>query len=120
MAATDNITVSSDQQSATAQVSDASELHEHSQSCNDPTHQHNFPSYFDQNDLFSTLAAPKTETPAKRKHKKKPKEGIIRAEAIPGHRGNDNIDDLMNFINSPPATNEKKQKKKSPTTSTTN
>jgi hypothetical protein len=107
-----NISVSTDQQNSTVPIS---EMDQHSHSCNDPTHHHNMPSYFDQNDLFSTLTAAKTETPAKRKTKKNPKQGVIRAELIPGNRGNENIDDLVNFINSPSPANDNKQKKKSTT-----
>lgn len=111
----DNITVSN----STIPVPDNSEFHEHSHACDDPTHNHDIPSFFDQNDLFSSLAGAKTEAPAKRKPKKKPQQGTIRAEAIPGHRGDQNIDDLMSFINGPSTTNDKKQKKKSTTTTIT-
>lgn len=106
MASTDNNPVPTEQQNSTAQ--------EHSQSCTDPSHHHDLPPFFDPNDLFSSLTAPKTENATKRKGKKKATQGTIRAETIPGNRGNENIDDLVNFINSP-ATNEKKQKKKSST-----
>jgi hypothetical protein len=100
MTSTDNI----------APVSDTSAAHEHS--CNDPTHHHDHPTFFDQNDLLSALAGGKKESPAKRKNKKK-QTGTVLAETIPGNRGNENIDDLVNFINSPSTTNEKKEKKKS-------
>jgi len=117
MAATDksenNISISTEQQNSTVP---SSEMDEHSHSCNDPTHHHNMPSsYFDPNDLLSSLNTIKTETPVKRKSKKNSKQGVIRAELIPGHRGNENIDDLVNFINSPSPPNDKKQKKKSAT-----
>jgi hypothetical protein len=86
--------------------------HEHS--CNDPTHHHDQPTFFDQTDLLNALAnAGKKESPTKRKNKKKQQQhGTVLAETIPGNRGNENIDDLVNFINSPTTTNEKKQKKK--------
>jgi len=112
----EDIAVPSDQQSSIAPISDPSEFHEHSHSCNDPTHNHNFPSFVEQNDLLSSLAATKSEAPVKRKQKKNKQQNTIRAETIPGHRGNESIDDLLNFINGPSSTNDKKQKKKSTTT----
>ncbi len=115
MASTDNTTVSTDQQNSTAPNSDVPAFHEHSQSCNDPTHHHNFPTFFDQNDLLSSLKTTNNEVPVKRKGKKNQKQGTIRAELIPGHRGNENIDDLVNFINSSSPANVKNQKKKSTT-----
>jgi hypothetical protein len=93
-------------------------LDDHSHTCDDPTHHHNFPSFMDQNELFSNFSAPKNEIPVKRKSKKNKQQGVIRAELIPGNRGEENIDDLVKFINSPASTNDKKQKKK--TTTTTN
>ncbi|CAF2053080.1 unnamed protein product [Rotaria magnacalcarata] len=91
-------------------------VHDHSHSCNDPTHNHEKPLRFDQSDLYSSLTGAKNETSAKRKHKKPKKQTVILAEAIPGNRGNENIDDLVNFINGPSSTNDKKQKKKSAST----
>jgi len=114
----ENMTMSADQQTSetkTASMDDFSSFLEHSRTCDDPSHHHNFPSFMDQNDLFSSPTTAKNEIPVKRKSKKNKEQGAIRSELIPGHRGDGNIDDLVNFINSPPATNDKKQKKKSTT-----
>ncbi|CAF3294790.1 unnamed protein product [Rotaria sp. Silwood2] len=93
-------------------ITESGSNHEHSETCNDPTHHHNDSSFFNPNDLYSSISAVKKETPAKRKHKKNEKQTSIRAESIPGHRGNENIDDLVNFINSSSPVNDNKQKKK--------
>ena len=85
----------------------------HSQTCTDPTHNHNFADIVNP-DLFSNAGKPS----ATRKHKKNKQQGGIPAESIPGNRGNENIDDLVKFINSPTPANEKKGKKKSTTNST--
>ncbi|CAF0907683.1 unnamed protein product [Adineta ricciae] len=88
--------------------------HEHSHSCCDHSHHHDhdMPSFFDENDIFSSLAGAKKDMAAKRKPKKNQQQGAVRAETIPGHRGDQNIDDLLNFINSPTPASGKKQKKK--------
>ncbi|UJR08133.1 hypothetical protein I4U23_012409 [Adineta vaga] len=90
--------------------------HEHSHSCSDPSHHHHhhhdMPSFFDENDLFSSLAGAKKDMGARRKPKKTAQQAAVRAETIPGHRGDQNIDDLLNFINSPAPANGKKQNKK--------
>jgi hypothetical protein len=115
----ENIKVSPDQQTSTlksAPISDASAYHEHSQTCNDPSHNHDFPSFFDPNDLYSSLAGTKKPVPVKRKSKKNQQQNAVRAESIPGNRGNENIDDLVNFINNTSSTGDKKPKKKSTTT----
>ncbi|CAF1205386.1 unnamed protein product [Rotaria sp. Silwood1] len=83
--------------------------HEHSETCNDPTHQHNHPSSMNLNDLISSLSPVKTERSVKKKSKKNGKHTSIRAESIPGHRGNENIDDLVNFINGLSPINNKKK-----------
>ncbi|CAF1108952.1 unnamed protein product [Adineta steineri] len=115
----ENMTVTGDQQSKTAPIHDATSFHEHSHECNDPSHNHDTPSFFDQNDFNSMLAGAQKDISTKRKHKKPQQQNIIRAELIPGHRGEQNIDDLVHFINSPsPPKNDKKQKKKSTTTTT--
>jgi hypothetical protein len=115
----ENITVSPDQQTSTlksAPIFDASSHHEHSQTCTDPSHNHDFPSFFDQNDLYSSLAGTKKDVQVKRKNKKNQKQTAVRAETIPGNRGNENIDDLVNFINNTSSNSDKKPKKKSTTT----
>lgn len=113
MASTDNINAPADQQSPTVAISESTGVQEHGHSCDDPTHNHDHSSFFNASDLFSNLSAPQIEQPAKRKSKKPRGQGAIRAETIPGNRGSENIDDLVNFINSPAKANDKKQKKKS-------
>jgi hypothetical protein len=111
MATTDNISVP---------VSDTDTSVPHEHSCNDPTHNHHHDydqtNFLDQMDLLNALAnAGKKESPAQRKTKKKqkPNQGAVLAETIPGNRGNESIDDLLNYINGPSKANDKKPKKKS-------
>ena len=116
---------SAEQQTSAIPVSESTAVQEqeHAHSCDDPSHHHHHhdhphPDFFNANDLFSSLnAATKTEKVVKRKAKKNRPQQTIRAETIPGNRGTDNIDDLVNFINNPTiSTNDKKSKKKSSTT----
>lgn len=94
----------------------SSSSHEHSHSCNDPSH-HHYPPFYDFNNDGLGAAAAKTDLLTKRKAKKSQKQDVTRAELIPGHRGDSNIDDLLKFINGPSPSTTKKSKKKSPTTS---
>lgn len=94
--------------------------HQHSHSCNDPSHHHHhYPPLFDQEDDYSSTLAAKNEMLLKHKAKKNSaNQGVTRAELIPGHRGGNNIDDLVNFINGPSSANKttnKKSKKKGST-----
>lgn len=92
-------------QATTTMADDHHHGHEHS--CNDPSHHHHH--HFDPEELF---ASGPTEKP-KRKAKKVSTTNPIRSETIPGHRGNQNIDDLVNFINGPSTnTSNTKSKKK--------
>ena len=118
MASTDTSAV--DQQASTANVpiyNAASAAHQHSHSCNDPSHHHHYPSFFDQDE--DQLSA-KNDMLMKRKAKKNPNQDVTRAEFIPGHQGNRNIDDLVDFINgsssATKSSGSKKSKKKPPTT----
>ena len=120
MATTDNenLRTSVDQQASTTSVPiyNASSSHQHSHSCNDPSH-HHYPSFFEEEDAdhLSAIAA-KNEMLMKRKAKKNQNQGVTRTELIPGHRGDKNIDDLVNFINGSSSENKnpggKKSKKK--------
>ncbi|CAF3048984.1 unnamed protein product [Rotaria sp. Silwood2] len=118
----DNITTSVDQQASTTKsvpIYNASTSHQHSHSCNDPSHHHHHPLFFDQNDEHSSATAAKNEMLMKRKAKKTQKQDVTRAELIPGHQGDKNVDELLNFINGSSLasnnTNSKKSKKKSTT-----
>jgi Spy/CpxP family protein refolding chaperone len=118
----ENLTTSVDQQASTTKnmpIYDASSAHQHSHSCNDPSHHHHHPIFFDEDNEQSSAAA-KNEMLMKRKAKKNQKQDVTRAELIPGHQGDKNIDDLVNFINGPSSGNNnaanKKSKKKSTTT----
>jgi hypothetical protein len=113
----ENTTVSSDSQTKTNPINNIPSQHEHSDTCDDPTHHHNFPTFIDPNDLFSTTTTtvPKSETSVKRKNKKNKQQVIMRTELIPGHRGDRDIDELVNFINSPTPIKDKKAKNKSTT-----
>ena len=121
MASTD--TASVDQQASTNSVPiyNANSAHQHSHSCNDPSHHHHhhYPSFFDQDDEHLSANAAKNEMLMKRKAKKSQNQGVTRAELIPGHQGDKSIDDLVDFINGPSPANKnsgsKKSKKKSPT-----
>ena len=118
----ENLTTSDNQQASSTKsvpIYNASSAHEHSHSCNDPSH-HHYPSFFDQDNEQLAAAAAKNEMLMKRKAKKNQKQDLTRAELIPGHQGNKNIDDLVNFINGPSSASNnggsKKPKKKSTTT----
>ncbi len=119
----ENLTTSVDQQASTTKnvpIYNAASSHQHSHSCNDPSHHHHYPSFFDQDDEQLSSIAAKNEMLMKRKVKKNQKQDVTRAELIPGHRGDKNIDDLVNFINGPSSANNnvgnKKSKKKLATT----
>lgn len=116
MASTDNenLTTSVDQQtleSKSVPLYNASSAHQHSHSCNDPSHHHHYPSFFDQDDEHLSSTNAKNDMLMKRKAKKTQKQDVTRAELIPGHQGDKNIDDLVNFINGPSTANKKSQKK---------
>jgi hypothetical protein len=116
MASTDNenLTRSVDQQASTTNVPiyNASSAHQHSHTCNDPSH-HHYPSFFDQDDDHLSANAAKNEMLMKRKAKKNQNQGVTRTELIPGHRGDKNIDDLVDFINGPSTANQNPGNKKS-------
>ena len=95
--------------------------HQHSHACNDPSHHHG-PPLFDHDEDYSSALAAKNEMLLKHKAKKNSvKQDVLRAESIPGHRGGNNIDDLVQFINGTSSatttTANKKSKKKSSTAS---
>lgn len=102
-------------------IYNAGSSHEHSHACNDPSHHHHhYPPLFDQDDDYSSMLAAKNEMLMKKKAKKNASNaGVTRAELIPGHRGDGNIDDLVNFINGTAPANKttanKKSKKKNST-----
>jgi len=111
----ENLTTSVDQQASTTQsvpIYNASSSHQHSHTCNDPSH-HHYPSFFDQDDEHLSATAAKNEMLMKRKAKKNQKQDVTRAELIPGHQGNKNIDDLVNFINGSSSANNNTGNKKS-------
>ena len=81
---------------------------QHSHGCNDPTHNH----YFDINDAYSFPVAEKEAPSTKRKAKKSKGQTGVLAKTIPGNRGDQSIDDLVNFINAPASTNSGKPKQK--------
>lgn len=117
MASTDNenLTTSVDQQASTTKsvpIYNAASSHQHSHACNDPSH-HHYPSFFDQDDEHLSSSATKNEMLMKRKAKKNQKQDVTRAELIPGHQGDKNIDDLVNFINGPSSANNNAGNKKS-------
>ena len=91
---------------------DDHDQHGHGHSCNDPSHHHHH--HFDPDELFGS---PLPDKP-KRKVKKPAATNAnqIRSETIPGHRGHENVDDLVNFINGPATatgkSNSNKTKKK--------
>ncbi|UJR38185.1 hypothetical protein I4U23_030859 [Adineta vaga] len=93
-------------------IYNASSSHEHSHSCNDPSHHHH-PSFYDYNSEQLAAMAAKNEMLMKRKAKKTQNQGVTRAEMIPGHRGDNSIDDLLNFINGPSTTNQNNRNPKS-------
>ncbi len=101
-------------------IYNASSSHEHSHSCNDPSHHHHYPSFFDQDNEQLAGAGAKNEMLIKRKAKKNQKQDVTRAEFIPGHQGARDIDDLVNFINGPSSANNNAGSKKSKKKSTTN
>jgi len=108
-------TYNEDQQASTTKsvpIYNASSSHQHSHTCNDPSH-HHYPSFFDQDDEHLSSTAAKNEMLMKRKAKKNQKQDVTRAELIPGHQGDKNIDDLVNFINGPSSTNNNTGNKKS-------
>jgi hypothetical protein len=113
----ENLTTSVDQQGSTTKnvpiYNAASSSHQHSHSCNDPSHHHHYPSFFDQDDEHLSSIAAKNEMLMKRKAKKNQKQDVTRAELIPGHQGDKNIDDLVNFINGPSSANNNAGSKKS-------
>ena len=119
MASTDTAPV--DQQSSTNNVPiyNATSAHQHSHSCNDPSHHHHYPSFFDQEYEHLSANAAKNEMLMKRKAKKNQNQEVTRAELIPGHQGDKSIDALVDFINGPSSANKnsgnKKSKKKLPT-----
>jgi hypothetical protein len=118
---TENLTTPANDQGSVP-IYDASSSHQHSHSCNDPSHHHHeHPFYFDEENNDSSATAAKNEMMMKRKAKKSQKQDTTRAEMIPGHRGDRNIDDLVNFINGSASANNnagsKKSKKKSTTIS---
>jgi hypothetical protein len=122
----ENITAPVEQQTSTQEsvpTFDPSAYLEHSQACDDPTHNHTYPNFFNQNDQHSAPTTAKNGSQVKRKGKKTQQKDSMRAEFIPGHRGDRDIDELVNFINGSSSTNnntnEKKQKKKLTTTTTT-
>jgi hypothetical protein len=124
MASTDNenLTTSVDQQASTTKsvpIYNAASSHQHSHACNDPSH-HHYPSFFDQDDEHLSGTAGKNDMLMKRKAKKNQKQDITRAELIPGHRGDKNVDDLVNFINGPSSANNNGGSKKSKKKLTTN
>jgi hypothetical protein len=89
---------------------------EHAHTCNDPSHHHHHHHHhFNHNDLFesTTTGATSSSGKSKRTTKKTSRPSGIRTETIPGHRGNENIDDLMNFINGPSTSHNKKENKRS-------
>ena len=119
----ENITAPVEQQTTTQKsvpTFDSSAYPEHSHACDDPSHNHTYPNFFNQNDEHSAPTNAKNGSQVKRKSKKTQQKGAMRTELIPGHRGDQNIDDLVNFINGSSSTNnntnEKKQKKKLATT----
>ncbi|CAF3543290.1 unnamed protein product [Rotaria socialis] len=119
----DNMTSSVDQQAPSTKsvpIYNAASAHQHSHACNDPSHHHHYPSFFDEADEHSNAAAAKNEMLMKRKAKKNQKQDVTRAESIPGHQGDKNIDDLLNFINGPSSANNNTNSKKSKKKSTTN
>lgn len=114
MASTDNSAGEQAQTTASMPIYDAAAAHQHSHSCNDPSHHHHHPSFLEQGDEYLAALAAKNEMLMKRKAKKTQKQGVTRAENIPGHQGDKNIDDLLNFINGPskPSQTNKKANKK--------
>jgi hypothetical protein len=119
----ENLTTSTDQQASTTKsvpIYNASSSHQHSHTCNDPSHHHHYPSFFDQDDDHLSATASKNEMLMKRKAKKNQKQDVTRAELIPGHQGDKNIDDLVNFINGPSSANNNAGSKKSKKKLTTN
>jgi hypothetical protein len=117
MASTDNenLTTSVDQQASTTKsvpIYNVSSSHQHSHSCNDPSH-HHYPSFFDQDDEHLSSSTAKNDMLMKRKAKKNSKQDVTRAELIPGHQGDKNIDDLVNFINGSSSANNNAGNKKS-------
>lgn len=89
----------------------SSSSHQHSHSCCDSSHHHHqhYPSFFDHNDEHLSS---KNDMLVKRKTKKNSKQDVTRAELIPGHQGDKNIDDLVNFINGPSKSTTNKKSKK--------
>ena len=112
-----------DKDNISVPVSDTDTSVPHEHTCNDPSHHHHQHdqdqdqiNFLDQMELLNALAnAGKKESPVQRKSKKKQnkKDGTVLAETIPGNRGDQNIDDLVNYINGPSKANETKPKKKS-------
>ncbi|CAF2743025.1 unnamed protein product, partial [Rotaria sp. Silwood2] len=49
-------------------ITESGSNHEHSETCNDPTHHHNYSSFFNLNDFYPSMSPVKKEIPAKRKH----------------------------------------------------
>lgn len=58
--------------------------------------------------LLNEENRPSADPMIQRKGKKNQQRTGTRAEFIPGHRGNQSIDDLMNFINQPSTMKKKK------------
>jgi hypothetical protein len=118
----ENLTTSVDQQASTTKsvpIYNAASSHQHSHACNDPSH-HHYPAFFDQDDEHLSGTVGKNDMLMKRKAKKNQKQDITRAELIPGHRGDKNVDDLVNFINGPSSANNNSGSKKSKKKLTTN
>ena len=87
---------------------------QHAHSCNDPSHQHHHhhphphASLFDPEEIYGGATTEKV----KRKPKKPVATDELRSENIPGHRGDQNLDELLKFINEPSTVQSKKGKKK--------
>ena len=93
----------------------ASAADQQSHSCNDPSHHHHH--HDDEYDEHLAALAAKNEMLMRRKAKKtQQNKDLTRSENIPGHQGDKNIDDLLNFINGPstaaPSQSKKKANKK--------
>ena len=53
----------------------------------------------------------RTKVDSKQRTKNQSKQTVTRSEMIPGHRGDLDVDDLVNFINGPPNNANEKPKK---------
>ena len=86
-------------------------VHKQSDTCSDPAPPHHQqPLSLDQNNLNSSTTAAQNKTLVKRKNKRGKKHAIMSAESIPGHRGDQSIDDLVKFIEGSIPIDDKKKK----------